>query len=132
MGVRPRRRVAGARAEVPASMALAERQHIMRALAFTKGQIEGDAGASALLGLKPSTLRTRMDKQGITRAAALLAGLPSVLPDDWRLSAMRRQHMSAVLALTGGRIEGPSGAAALLGLRPSTLRTRIEKLRMRG
>ena len=132
MAVRHRRRVAGARADVPVSMAVAERQHIMRALAFTRGQIEGDAGAAALLGLKPSTLRTRMDTQSITRAAALLAGPPSVVPDDWHLSAMRRQHMSAVLALTGGRIEGPGGAAALLGLRPSTLGTRIAKLRMSG
>jgi formate hydrogenlyase transcriptional activator len=72
-----------------------------------------------------------VDKQRITRAAALLAGLPSVLPSDWRLSAMQRQHISGVLALTGGRIEGSHGAAALLGLKPSTLRTRIERLGIR-
>jgi hypothetical protein len=68
-------------------MALAERKHIMRAVAFTNGQIEGDGGAAALLGLKPSTLRTRMNKQGITRASALLAGLQGDLPDDWSLRA---------------------------------------------
>jgi hypothetical protein len=39
-------------------MFLAEHQHIMQALAFTSGQIEGDGGAAALLGLRPSTLRT--------------------------------------------------------------------------
>jgi transcriptional regulator with GAF, ATPase, and Fis domain len=113
------------------SMAVAERQHIMRALAFTSGQIEGDGGAAALLGLKPSTLRTRMDKQRITRAAALLAGLPRVVPDDWSLRAMQRQQISDVLVLTSGRIEGSHGAAALLGLKPSTLRTRIEHLGIR-
>jgi transcriptional regulator with GAF, ATPase, and Fis domain len=112
-------------------MALAERQHIMQALAFSRGQIEGDGGAAALLGLKASTLRSRMHKQGITRASALLAGLPRALPADWSMAAMRRHHISAVLALAHGRIEGPGGAAALLGLKPSTLRTRMEILKMR-
>jgi hypothetical protein len=92
----------------------------MRALAFTSGQIEGDVGAAALLGLKPSTLRTRMDKQRITRAAALLAGLPPVPPTDWSLRSMQWRHISETLAATMGRIEGPSGAAARLGLKPST------------
>jgi transcriptional regulator with GAF, ATPase, and Fis domain len=129
MALRPRRTMARPSADEPTSMAVVERQHIMRALAFTRGQIEGDGGAAALLGLKPSTLRTRMDKQRITRAAALLAGLPRVLPDDWRISAMERQHIARVLAGTDGRIEGPRGAAVLLGLKPSTLRTRIQRLR---
>jgi hypothetical protein len=73
--------------------------------------------------VKPSTLRDRMDKQGITGAAALLAGLLRVLPDDWSIRVMQRHDISQVLALTGGRIEGPGGAAALLGVKPSTLRT---------
>jgi transcriptional regulator with GAF, ATPase, and Fis domain len=110
---------------------MAERNHIMQVLAFRRGQIEGDEGAAALLGLKPSTLRTRMDKQGITRAAALLAGLPRVLPADWSLRTLQRRHTSEVLAATHGRIEGRGGAAHLLGLKPSTLRTRLEKLGIR-
>jgi transcriptional regulator with GAF, ATPase, and Fis domain len=109
-------------------MALAERHHIMQALAFTGGQIEGDGGAAALLGLKPSTLRSRMKRQRITAAAALLVGLPRVLPSDWTLTAMQRRHISSVLGLTEGRIEGPGGAADVLGLKPSTLRTRIAML----
>ena len=112
-------------------MFLAERQHIMQVLAFTNGQLEGDGGAAALLGLKPSTLRSRMSTQGITRAAALLAGLPQLLPTDWSLRTMQRRHISEVLAATDGRIEGPGGAAARLGLKPSTLRTRIRMLKTR-
>ena len=100
----------------------------MRALAFTGGQIEGDDGAAALLGLKPSTLRSRMVKARISRAAALLAGPTRRVPADWTIEGMRRRHILEVLALTGGRIEGPGGAADLLGLKPSTLRTRIAAL----
>lgn len=95
----------------PTAMWLVERQHIMQTLAFTVGQIEGDRGAAALLGLTPSTLRGRMAKHGITRAAALVAGAPRVLPTDWTLRAIQRQHISRVLAVTDGRIEGPGGAA---------------------
>jgi transcriptional regulator with GAF, ATPase, and Fis domain len=112
-------------------MFLAERQHIMHALAFTEGQIEGDGGAAVLLGLKPSTLRSRMKKEGITTAGALLAGLPRVVPSDWSIAAMQQRHLSAVLSLTDGRIEGAGGAADVLGLKPSTLRTRIAMLRIK-
>ena len=112
-------------------MFLAERQHIMQALAFTGGQIEGDGGTAVMLGLKPSTLRSRMKKQGITTAGALLVGLPHVLPTDWSVAAMQQRHISAVLSLTDGRIEGAGGAADVLGLKPSTLRTRIAMLRIK-
>jgi transcriptional regulator with GAF, ATPase, and Fis domain len=112
-------------------MFLAERQHNMQALAFTNGQIEGDGGAAALLGRKPSTLRSRLTKQGITRAAALLAGLPRTMPTDWTITGLQRRHISDVLALTEGRIDGAGGAANLLGLKPSTLRTRNEMLGIR-
>lgn len=37
-------------------------------------------------------------------------------------------HIEQALARTGGRIEGPRGAAAILGLNPHTLRSRMRKL----
>ncbi|HEY8460888.1 MAG TPA: helix-turn-helix domain-containing protein, partial [Blastocatellia bacterium] len=37
-------------------------------------------------------------------------------------------HIRAVLRHTGGRISGPRGAAAILDVPPSTLRSRIKKL----
>lgn len=42
-----------------------------------------------------------------------------------------RRHVCEVLEACGWVIEGPSGAAALLGLRPSTLRSKMEKLGIR-
>jgi transcriptional regulator with GAF, ATPase, and Fis domain len=126
----PRRTTRRERSTAPFTLALAERQHIMQTLAFTGGLLEGDGGAAALLGLKPSTLRDRMHKDGITRAAALLAGRPPVLPTDWTLRAVQRCHISDVLAIADGRIEGPGGAAEMLGLKPSTLRTRMASLKI--
>ncbi len=49
------------------SIAEAEAGHIRAALARSGGRIKGADGAAALLGLKPSTLYTRMKKLGIPR-----------------------------------------------------------------
>ena len=43
----------------------AMRQHIERALAATRGRIEGQRGAAAILDINPHTLRARMRKLGI-------------------------------------------------------------------
>jgi len=45
-----------------------------------------------------------------------------------RLDEVQRAHIEAVLEQTGGVIEGPRGAAEILGVRPSTLRNRMRKL----
>ena len=47
------------------------------------------------------------------------------------LDASQRRHIENVLAQTDGRIEGPDGAAARLGLAASTLRSRMKKLGIR-
>jgi transcriptional regulator with GAF, ATPase, and Fis domain len=47
------------------------------------------------------------------------------------LAAMEREHILRVLQKTGWRIEGPSKAASILKLHPSTLRSRIKKLGIR-
>jgi DNA-binding NtrC family response regulator len=46
-----------------------ERNHVLRALAETNWVIHGKKGAAELLGINPSTLRSRMDKLGIKRQA---------------------------------------------------------------
>jgi transcriptional regulator with GAF, ATPase, and Fis domain len=46
-----------------------ERHHIQRILSTTMWRIEGRRGAAELLGLKPSTLRSRLRKLGIRRGA---------------------------------------------------------------
>ncbi len=51
----------------PTSLSLqeVERHHVLRVLGETCGQIAGDGGAAEILGLPPSTLRSRMKKLGI-------------------------------------------------------------------
>lgn len=44
------------------------------------------------------------------------------------LEDAQREHIRRVLSLTGGRIYGGDGAAKLLGLKPSTLQSRMKKL----
>jgi transcriptional regulator with GAF, ATPase, and Fis domain len=46
-----------------------QRDHILRVLNATHWVIEGSHGAALKLGLKPATLRHRMKKLGISRAA---------------------------------------------------------------
>ena len=45
----------------------AERRHIENALVSTRWVLEGPKGAAAMLGLNPSTLRSRMKRLGIQR-----------------------------------------------------------------
>jgi len=52
---------------------------------------------------------------------------PAVIPDN-EMSRRVRENMAAALKRSGGRIYGPGGAAELLGVRPSTLSTRVRKL----
>ena len=74
----------------------------------------------AAMGLSSSTLGTK------PMAPLEIETLSDseIIPLD---EAMRR-HISDVLAITKGRIEGPQGAAALLQINPHTLRARMRKL----
>jgi transcriptional regulator with GAF, ATPase, and Fis domain len=69
--------IAPAMAELPEAMPLrdesralvdVERDHIRRVLITTEGRIEGVSGAAAVLGLRPSTLRSLMRRLGVERA----------------------------------------------------------------
>jgi len=48
-----------------------EREHILRMLERCGWRINGEGNAAAVLGLEPSTLRSRMQKLGIRRPARL-------------------------------------------------------------
>jgi DNA-binding NtrC family response regulator len=56
---------AAAVAEPPQTLADSERQIILRALERARWHIKGPTGAAAVLGLRPSTLYSRMKKLGI-------------------------------------------------------------------
>ena len=44
------------------------------------------------------------------------------------LEAVEREHILRTLTETGWQISGPKGAAAILGMNPNTLRSRMLKL----
>jgi transcriptional regulator with GAF, ATPase, and Fis domain len=58
-------------------------------------------------------------------AQASAAGMTDI---NQTLEDVEKEHITHVLDQTGWRIEGPGGAAKILGLNPSTLRTRMVKL----
>jgi transcriptional regulator with GAF, ATPase, and Fis domain len=51
--------------------------------------------------------------------------------EEFNLERLDREHIQRVLNLTAWIIEGPKGAACLLGLNPGTLRSRMLKLGIR-
>jgi hydrogenase-4 transcriptional activator len=53
---------------------------------------------------------------------------PSAPAQIVSLDAAMKRHIESALTATGGRIEGPQGAAALLEINPHTLRARMRKL----
>jgi formate hydrogenlyase transcriptional activator len=61
------------------------------------------------------------------RVPMLLETAPSV-PPARTLADSEREHILKALEKTGWRIKGPRGAATLLGLKPSTLYSRMQKL----
>lgn len=66
--LRPRRtRRPNAEAGPLASLDAIQREHIERVLIATDGKIYGPGGAAEILGLKPSTLQSRMAKMGLSR-----------------------------------------------------------------
>ena len=52
-------------------------------------------------------------------------------PHGATLAELERSHILQVMEQTGWRLEGPKGAARVLGLNPSTLRSRLLKLGIR-
>ena len=56
-------------------------------------------------------------------------GTPTLAPNS--MQDIERQHIASVLRQTRWRIDGPYGAARILDVNPSTLRSRIKKLGIR-
>ncbi|GJD43014.1 Anaerobic nitric oxide reductase transcription regulator NorR [Methylobacterium cerastii] len=66
------------------------------------------------------------------RADAAAPTLPADRPPtEADRRARDRAEIAAALALTGGKVFGPGGAAELLGLRPTTLASRIKAMRIK-
>jgi len=57
----------GSGAVLHSSLRAIERQAILQALEASRGKLYGTGGAAERLGLKPTTLQSRMKKLGIAR-----------------------------------------------------------------
>lgn len=67
-------------------------------------------------------------RPGENRKENMVQKEASGLPAPLKLDEAIALHLSKVLHMTGGKIHGPGGAAELLGINPSTLRWRLDKL----
>jgi len=66
--------------------------------------------------------------QPLGRAAGTAGDGRSEIPARAPLEVVEREYIREVLQTTGWRISGETGAAAILGINPSTLRSRMKKL----
>jgi transcriptional regulator with GAF, ATPase, and Fis domain len=64
----------------------------------------------------------------IAAAGPPRGGSPAQHPGPLRLDEAIAAHIEAVLTRAGGKIHGPGGAAALLGVNENTLRNRMDRL----
>lgn len=72
-----------------------------------------------------------VDEAWLSRDSRLARPRPSVPQSDAEDSSRERQIIEAALAESRGRVSGPSGAAARLRIPPSTLDSKIKKLKIR-
>ena len=89
---------------------------------------------SSVLELEPDlipVLTPADSSNGGDRSALAVDPLASPPPASTSLEEVERSHIVAVLKQTRGVVEGPRGAAKILGLHPNTLRHRMQKLRLK-
>ena len=120
-------------------------RHVLRKVARKLGREVVDFDAASLQRLRsyewPGNVRELHNV--VERAVILAAGTHASVPElgqreepdassvraDLRpLEEVEAEHIAGVLALTNWVIEGKRGAAAILGLEPSTLRYRMQRL----
>jgi formate hydrogenlyase transcriptional activator len=84
---------------------------------------------NSILELEPDMLSSLTGRESSAApsapAAPIAASAPANAPT---LEDVGRAHIISVLNQTGGIVEGPRGAAKILGLHPNTLRHRMQKL----
>jgi formate hydrogenlyase transcriptional activator len=103
---------------------------VERAVVLAKGSVL-DFGTELPAAKGPPAT---VDGSAVDAAAADVASAPGAAPGaavPQSLDSVQRRHILDVLASTRWVIEGPEGAAVRLGLSPSTLRSRMQKLRIR-
>ncbi len=118
-------------------------EHLVRVLSQKMGKEITSVAPSALEALRsyhwPGNVRELanvIERAIITTTGAVLeisntsetfSGTAPHTPSK-TLEEVEREYIAAVSEATGGKIEGLDGAAKILGLHPTTLRTRMQKL----
>jgi formate hydrogenlyase transcriptional activator len=70
-----------------------------------------------------------VDTSWLSSAKLRPAGSSALLPE--RLLQQERKIIESALAQSSGKVSGPAGAAAKLGVPPSTLESKIKSLKIR-
>jgi transcriptional regulator with GAF, ATPase, and Fis domain len=101
------------------------------AAVIERATILGDGKRLAIASALGSSVRPSMPQRFFSRSAQL-PQLDAYAPSDRRgpatLDAALSEHIVEALQHAQGRIEGPFGAAKMLGINPNTLRARMRKL----
>lgn len=93
----------------------------------------GDAGPppASPAAATPVEVAARDAPSAAATAAAPAVPADPATPAGSTLEDVERRHIRAVLEQTAGVIDGPRGAAKVLGMHPNTLRSRLKKLGLR-
>ena len=125
--------------------------HFLQKFSAKTGKAIDSVSAEAMTKLQsyhwPGNVREleNVIERGVILANGSKLGIPEIpelqgappepahsVPPELGLSAtledVEREHILRVLQETNNVVEGPKGAATILGLRPSTLRSRLQKL----
>jgi hypothetical protein len=106
------------------------------AAAATQADILGEPEKAATLRREQAQLQSSLSSSSGAFLPSDIAPPPTAalhaIDEDWvQLDEVERRYIADVLRHTHGRITGLGGAAAILGLNPSTLSWRIDKLGLR-
>jgi transcriptional regulator with GAF, ATPase, and Fis domain len=103
------------------------RNAVERAAIIARGGAIGEAELAADTGAGCRLCPAGFESCSVLPAAGHI-GTDAVRVGHDSLVAVQREHIARTLEWTGGKIYGPGGAAERLGLRPSTLQSRMKKL----
>jgi len=116
--------------------------HFVREIGGRMGRNIEDVRSSTMKGFQNYSwpgnvreLRNVIERHLITTTGSVfqadLAGTePTSFIEGKTLAGLEREYIAQVLKTTGSRIRGAGGAAEVLGMKPSTLESRMKKLRI--
>ena len=98
------------------------------ATVIERAAILGDGRRLEISGALGTNLRPVNHWSPPSQESSAFQTMPKNAPDATALDVAIVRHIEEALTRTRGRIEGPHGAALLLGVNPHTLRSRMRKL----